>query len=72
MEQGDPRWQQWWDAFPRKERNLVAKAVKRVLDAGQRPIAEEGARRQHAMGPSVVHGINHLPDMCARLAKRAL
>jgi hypothetical protein len=48
MEQGDPRWQEWWDAFPREELNLVAKAVKRVLDTGQRPIAEDRCRLQRA------------------------
>jgi hypothetical protein len=50
MEQGDPRWQEWWDAFPLEELNLVAKAVKRVLDTAERPSAEERCKLQGAMG----------------------
>jgi hypothetical protein len=68
MEQGDPRWQEWWDAFPREELNLVAKAVKRVLDTGQRPIAEERCRLQRAVGRVKAHRAQR-PD---RIDRRAI
>ena len=32
MEEGDPRWRQWWDTMPREELALMAETVQRVLD----------------------------------------
>jgi hypothetical protein len=32
MEEGDPRWREWWDAMPRQELALMAETVQRVLD----------------------------------------
>jgi hypothetical protein len=34
MEDGDPRWRQWCDNFPREELKLVAETVQRVFDSG--------------------------------------
>jgi hypothetical protein len=33
MEDGDPRWRQWWNNFPRVELKLVAETIARVLDS---------------------------------------
>jgi Plasmid pRiA4b ORF-3-like protein len=34
MEEGDPRWREWWDSTPRQELALMAETVERVLDSG--------------------------------------
>jgi Plasmid pRiA4b ORF-3-like protein len=37
MEEGDPRWRQWWDTMPRQELALIAETMKRVLDSDGDP-----------------------------------
>lgn len=37
MEQGDPRWQEWWDAMPRQDWELMAETLQGLLDAGGDP-----------------------------------
>ena len=32
MEEGDPRWREWWQVMPREELALMAETVQRVLD----------------------------------------
>ncbi len=34
MEQGDPRWQPWWDATPREDWELMAETLQCLLDSG--------------------------------------
>ena len=34
MEEGNPRWREWWEAMPRQEMALMAETVERVLDSG--------------------------------------
>jgi hypothetical protein len=34
MEEGDPRWRQWWDALPRQDLALMAETLQCVLDRG--------------------------------------
>lgn len=42
MEEGDPRWREWWDALPRREWALMAETVEHVLGAGgERSVIED-------------------------------
>jgi Plasmid pRiA4b ORF-3-like protein len=50
MEDGDPRWRQWWQAMPREELALMAETMQHLLDTGStQPIVENRERLVAAM-----------------------
>ena len=68
-EEGDPRWQTWWDAIPREDLKLIAETVKRFLDSkGDRSVIEDRENLIAAVDRVKAHS-DRRPD---RIDRRAI